>query len=244
MPVRPTLWVMTKGKRPGGLALIRVPAAALKPEETSLRRRVHTSAETRVSRAAPGPALPPPRDWSSSRAAAAGCKGSHPIGSPRGSKPRPLSPQGCAPIAARERRRVSPDWWARAKGGRGRVRAGLPGRDWPAGMESAPGGGDCEGAAAGSACPPSSAPAVPAPTRRQAFLWCREFLAGAWRRLANPEELHIAPVSGGLSNLLYKCSLPERLPNAEGEPRQVLLRVYGAILQVRLLCFLLLHTLH
>ncbi|XP_062837342.1 choline/ethanolamine kinase isoform X1 [Anolis carolinensis] len=95
-------------------------------------------------------------------------------------------------------------------------------------MEGAPGGGDCE-AAPGSprACPP----AVPAPTRRQAFLWCREFLAGAWRRLAAPDELRIAPVSGGLSNLLYKCSLPEGLPSAEGEPRQVLLRVYGAILQ-------------
>uniref|UniRef100_A0A8D0G487 ethanolamine kinase n=1 Tax=Sphenodon punctatus TaxID=8508 RepID=A0A8D0G487_SPHPU len=72
---------------------------------------------------------------------------------------------------------------------------------------------------------------VPGPTRCCAFLWCREFLAGAWRLLARPEELGVVPVSGGLSNLLYKCTLPEHIPSVGDEPRQVLLRVYGAILQ-------------
>uniref|UniRef100_A0A8C6YEG4 ethanolamine kinase n=1 Tax=Naja naja TaxID=35670 RepID=A0A8C6YEG4_NAJNA len=72
---------------------------------------------------------------------------------------------------------------------------------------------------------PRGCPAVPAPTRLRAFLWCREFLAGAWRRLAAPEH-------GGLSNLLYKCSLPDHIPSVQEEPRQVLLRVYGVILQV------------
>lgn len=47
--------------------------------------------------------------------------------------------------------------------------------------------------------------------------------------------------SGGLSNLLYKCTLPDHIATAEGEPRQVLLRVYGVILQVssslNCLCF-------
>ncbi|XP_063164932.1 choline/ethanolamine kinase isoform X2 [Candoia aspera] len=80
---------------------------------------------------------------------------------------------------------------------------------------------------------PRGCPAVPAPTRLRAFLWCREFLAGAWRRLAGPEELGIVPVSGGLSNLLYKCSLPEHITTAEDEPHQVLLRIYGVILQSR-----------
>ncbi|XP_042323629.1 choline/ethanolamine kinase [Sceloporus undulatus] len=78
---------------------------------------------------------------------------------------------------------------------------------------------------------PRGSPSVPAPTRLWAFLWCREFLGGAWRRLAGPEELGIVPVSGGLSNLLYKCSLPEHMAGAETEPRQVLLRIYGVILQ-------------
>lgn len=37
--------------------------------------------------------------------------------------------------------------------------------------------------------------------------------------------------SGGLSNLLYLCSLPDHLASVGEEPRQVLLRIYGAILQ-------------
>lgn len=40
--------------------------------------------------------------------------------------------------------------------------------------------------------------------------------------------------SGGLSNLLYLCSLPDHVQSMGEEPRQVLLRVYGAILQVSL----------
>lgn len=40
--------------------------------------------------------------------------------------------------------------------------------------------------------------------------------------------------SGGLSNLLYLCSLPDHVHCVGEEPRQVLLRVYGAILQVGL----------
>uniref|UniRef100_A0ABM5GLD7 ethanolamine kinase n=1 Tax=Pogona vitticeps TaxID=103695 RepID=A0ABM5GLD7_9SAUR len=89
-------------------------------------------------------------------------------------------------------------------------------------------GGDFAAMMPGS---PRGSPAVPGPTRLRAFLWCREFLSGAWRRLAGPEDLGIAPISGGLSNLLYKCSLPDHLATAEAEPRQVLLRVYGVILQ-------------
>lgn len=40
--------------------------------------------------------------------------------------------------------------------------------------------------------------------------------------------------SGGLSNLLYLCSLPAHVPCVSEEPRKVLLRIYGAILQVGL----------
>ncbi|XP_048355828.1 choline/ethanolamine kinase [Sphaerodactylus townsendi] len=94
--------------------------------------------------------------------------------------------------------------------------------------EAAGSGGDFSAAAPSS---PRGAPAVPGPTRLRAFLWCREFLAGAWRRLSAPEQLGLTPVSGGLSNLLYKCTLPDHVETAENEPRQVLLRIYGAILQ-------------
>ncbi|XP_048209472.1 choline/ethanolamine kinase isoform X1 [Perognathus longimembris pacificus] len=65
---------------------------------------------------------------------------------------------------------------------------------------------------------------------RRAYRWCREYLGGAWRRV-QPEELRVCPVSGGLSNLLFRCSLPDHLPSVGEEPREVLLRLYGAILQ-------------
>lgn len=37
---------------------------------------------------------------------------------------------------------------------------------------------------------------------------------------------------GGLSNKLFLCSLPDSLDTVGDEPRSVLLRLYGAILQV------------
>ena len=36
-------------------------------------------------------------------------------------------------------------------------------------------------------------------------------------------------VTGGLSNLLYRCSLPSTLSPLNGEPSQVLLRMYGQL---------------
>lgn len=71
---------------------------------------------------------------------------------------------------------------------------------------------------------------VNADTRRRAYTWCKEFLSGSWRLIAE-EEFQIGIVSGGLSNLLFLCSLPDHVLSVGDEPRQVLLRVYGAILQ-------------
>lgn len=67
-------------------------------------------------------------------------------------------------------------------------------------------------------------------TRGRAFAWCRDFLSGSWKNLQE-EDFQISIVSGGLSNLLYLCSLPDHVHCVEEEPRQVLLRIYGAILQ-------------
>ncbi|XP_069739022.1 choline/ethanolamine kinase-like [Phaenicophaeus curvirostris] len=94
-------------------------------------------------------------------------------------------------------------------------------------MAAGAGGGGGAGAGPG---PVAEAGAVPAATRLQAYAWCSEFLAGSWK-LIGPDDFGIALVSGGLSNLLFKCSLPEHVLSVEDEPRQVLLRVYGAILQ-------------
>ncbi|XP_017284409.1 choline kinase alpha isoform X2 [Kryptolebias marmoratus] len=67
-------------------------------------------------------------------------------------------------------------------------------------------------------------------TRRKAYLWCREFLNGAWKNLAE-EDFQITIIRGGLSNKLFLCSLPDSLDSVGDEPRSVLLRLYGAILQ-------------
>uniref|UniRef100_A0A8I3WUN3 ethanolamine kinase n=1 Tax=Callithrix jacchus TaxID=9483 RepID=A0A8I3WUN3_CALJA len=86
-----------------------------------------------------------------------------------------------------------------------------------------------------SKCPDSTpkrrrASSLSRDAERRAYQWCREYLGGAWRRV-QPEELRVYPVSGGLSNLLFRCSLPDHLPSVGEEPREVLLRLYGAILQ-------------
>ncbi|XP_071617846.1 choline kinase alpha isoform X2 [Heliangelus exortis] len=69
-------------------------------------------------------------------------------------------------------------------------------------------------------------------TRRKAYLWCKEFLPGVWRELRE-EQLQINPIRGGLSNMLFQCSLPDTVETLGDEPRKVLLRLYGAILQMR-----------
>nr|XP_032826425.1 choline kinase alpha-like isoform X1 [Petromyzon marinus]XP_032826426.1 choline kinase alpha-like isoform X1 [Petromyzon marinus]XP_032826428.1 choline kinase alpha-like isoform X1 [Petromyzon marinus] len=71
---------------------------------------------------------------------------------------------------------------------------------------------------------------VPAETKRLAFVWCQEYLSGMWKTLQE-NEFQISIISGGLSNFLYLCALPEGKQNSRDEPRNVLLRIYGRILQ-------------
>uniref|UniRef100_A0A8C5R599 Ethanolamine kinase n=1 Tax=Leptobrachium leishanense TaxID=445787 RepID=A0A8C5R599_9ANUR len=67
-------------------------------------------------------------------------------------------------------------------------------------------------------------------TRRKAYRWCKEFLSGAWKNLEE-DRFQISIIRGGLSNMLFLCSLPEDVKVVSNEPRCVLLRLYGAILQ-------------
>ncbi|KAJ0029528.1 hypothetical protein NQD34_004525 [Periophthalmus magnuspinnatus] len=67
-------------------------------------------------------------------------------------------------------------------------------------------------------------------TRRNAYCWCREFLHGAWKRLTE-DNFQITIIRGGLSNKLFLCSLPDCMDTVGDEPRSILLRLYGAILQ-------------
>ncbi|XP_077452092.1 choline kinase alpha isoform X3 [Stigmatopora argus] len=67
-------------------------------------------------------------------------------------------------------------------------------------------------------------------TRLNAYLWCKEFLNGAWKTLAE-DDFDITIIRGGLSNKLFLCSLPDSVDTVGDEPRNILLRLYGAILQ-------------
>ncbi|XP_030650265.1 choline kinase alpha [Chanos chanos] len=68
-------------------------------------------------------------------------------------------------------------------------------------------------------------------TKHKAYLWCKEFLLGAWKTV-DEEDFQITIIRGGLSNKLFLCSLPEKVQSVGDEPRSILLRLYGAILQM------------
>ncbi|XP_061783887.1 choline kinase alpha isoform X2 [Nerophis lumbriciformis] len=67
-------------------------------------------------------------------------------------------------------------------------------------------------------------------TRTMAYRWCKEFLNGSWRTLVE-DDFNITIIRGGLSNKLFLCSLPDSADTVGDEPRSILLRLYGAILQ-------------
>lgn len=62
----------------------------------------------------------------------------------------------------------------------------------------------------------------------KAYKICREFLSGTWKSITM-SDMVFKSVSGGLSNFLYYCSLPETHTPLVGEPSQVLLRMYGQL---------------
>lgn len=69
---------------------------------------------------------------------------------------------------------------------------------------------------------------VPDDARRIGFNMCRDSIGGIWANIQE-KEFQIKPLSGGLTNYLYLCSLPDNVEVADNQPRIVLLRVYGDI---------------
>ncbi|XP_052008118.1 choline kinase alpha [Xyrauchen texanus] len=68
-------------------------------------------------------------------------------------------------------------------------------------------------------------------TKHNAYQWCKEFLHGGWKAI-DEDDFQISIIRGGLSNKLFLCALPEKQPSLGDEPRNVLLRLYGEILQM------------
>lgn len=107
-------------------------------------------------------------------------------------------------------------------------------RDAASNLEPKPLGGRQPPLALPPPPPPPLPPAEEQPeprTRRRAYLWCKEFLPGAWRGLRE-DQFRISVIRGGLSNMLFQCSLPDTMATTGDEPRTVLLRLYGAILKM------------
>ncbi|XP_072757958.1 choline/ethanolamine kinase isoform X2 [Anoplolepis gracilipes] len=64
--------------------------------------------------------------------------------------------------------------------------------------------------------------------RETAARICRDYLHGVWKHVT-AQNIILKRISGGLSNWLYNIELPEGTVPVRGEPRQVLLRLYGQI---------------
>lgn len=59
-----------------------------------------------------------------------------------------------------------------------------------------------------------------------ALLHCIEYLGGIWKTI-RLNQFKIEKLSGGLSNYLYLCSIPNEIDALQNEPKQVVLRIYG-----------------
>ncbi|XP_043290129.1 choline/ethanolamine kinase isoform X1 [Venturia canescens] len=57
---------------------------------------------------------------------------------------------------------------------------------------------------------------------------CRDYLYGVWKHVTS-DNIVLKRISGGLSNWVYDVQLPEDTAPVRGEPRQVLLRIYGQV---------------
>lgn len=64
--------------------------------------------------------------------------------------------------------------------------------------------------------------------RETAARICRDYLHGAWKQVT-ANNILFKRISGGLSNWLYSVELPEGMAPIRGEPKQVLLRLYGQV---------------
>ncbi|XP_064599853.1 choline kinase alpha-like [Liolophura sinensis] len=69
---------------------------------------------------------------------------------------------------------------------------------------------------------------VPKLIREMVFDWCTSCVGGAWANLPE-EDFQISPLSGGLTNMMYICTLPSHCKLQGSEPRRLLVRVYGEL---------------
>ncbi|VDD89427.1 unnamed protein product [Enterobius vermicularis] len=61
--------------------------------------------------------------------------------------------------------------------------------------------------------------------KKRSHTLCARFLGGAWRKVG-VEDFLLQRMRGGMSNMLFLCSLPDGYSPLHGEPKKVLMRIY------------------
>ena len=63
---------------------------------------------------------------------------------------------------------------------------------------------------------------------QNAYKYCQKCLGGSWAKCSS-DKFRVKYLMGGMTNYLYLCSLDDSIPTEEHEPRKVLIRIYGSI---------------
>ncbi|KAL3841912.1 hypothetical protein ACJMK2_020001 [Sinanodonta woodiana] len=66
--------------------------------------------------------------------------------------------------------------------------------------------------------------------RKKGFNMCKDSVGGVWADLSE-SDFQIQTLSGGLTNYMYLCSIPNHIEVPDNEPRTVLLRLYGSFVK-------------
>jgi len=61
-----------------------------------------------------------------------------------------------------------------------------------------------------------------------AYKYCQKCLGGSWAKCSS-DKFKVQYLMGGMTNYLYLCSLDDSIETEEHEPRKVLIRIYGSI---------------
>ncbi len=67
---------------------------------------------------------------------------------------------------------------------------------------------------------------TPEDIRDKCFKLCAEYLGGSWNEIT-VEQIIVRRISGGYTNQLYYCGLPEGISPIEDEPKEVAIKLYG-----------------
>src|SRR5687768_10346411 len=66
---------------------------------------------------------------------------------------------------------------------------------------------------------------TPEDIKKRCAKLCADFLTGMWSEV-DEDSIIVERVSGGLANQNYYCALPENVKTIDGEPKEVMIKIY------------------